>query len=216
MCLELRYIDMKIVVTTLLLSLLASSAPAQSSTTTTRKPPVAALWRQEPNGFRGFTFGSSRSDLGFIAQNDYFTAKDSAGNYCTSTEKHRGAGTERCERIEDPVGDVGIKFSYYFRDDKLVDISGDFNSENYEVLRDILIAAYGKPHQSQHTVEHTAIGASFRNETLFWSGKRVTVLITKYLSDINEGVFSITLKSEDAELDRVKREAKRKAIESIK
>jgi hypothetical protein len=40
--------------------------------------------------------------------------------------------------------------------------------------------------------------------------------MTKYLSDINDGEFSITLKSEDAELDRVKREANRKAVQSIK
>jgi hypothetical protein len=41
------------------------------------------------------------------------------------------------------------------------------------------------------------------------------VLITQYLSDINDGEFSVSLKSEDAELQRLKREAKRKAIESI-
>jgi hypothetical protein len=203
---------MKIVVTTLLLSMLATLALAQSSTATTRKPPVAALWKQEPNGFRGFTFGSSRSDLGFfLPEQGYFTAKE-----CSSTEKYRGAGSEKCERIENPIGNVGVSFRYYFRDDKLVEINGDFNSENYEALRDIFIAAYGKPHQSQHTVERTAIGATFQNELLGWNGKRVSVFMTKYLSDINDGEFSITLKSEDAELDRVKREANRKAVQSIK
>jgi len=214
---------MKIVVTTLLLSMLASFAPAQSSTTTTRKPPVAALWKQEPNGFRGFTFGSSRSDLGFTSEqewiNDVSATSSRVVSDTTSSRDHclgEYLGAERCNRIEDPVGDVGVSFTYYFRDNKLVDISGDFNSENYEALRDILIAAYGKPHQSQHTVERTAIGATFRNETLFWSGKRVNVLISKYMGNIEDGGFSISLKSEDAERDRLKREAKRKAIDSIK
>src|SRR5580704_4737859 len=122
---------MKIIVTALLSwSMLAGHAIAQSSTTTNTKKqqPSVFVWNQEPNGFRGVTFGSSRSDLGFIPQNDYFTAKDSAGNYCTSTEKYRGAGSEKCERIEDPIENVGVSFRYYFRDDKLVDISGDFNS----------------------------------------------------------------------------------------
>jgi hypothetical protein len=199
---------MKMVVTTLLLSMLATLALAQSSTATTRKPPAAALWKQEPNGFRGFTFGSSRSDLGFLP--------DSPGNDCSSTEKYRGAGSDKCERIEDPIGNIGVSFKYYFRNDKLVEIIGDFNSENYEDLRDIFIAAYGKPHQSQHTLKRTAIGATFQNELLGWNGKRVSVFMTKYLSDINDGEFSITLKSEDAELDRVKREANRKAVQSIK
>ena len=188
----------------LLLVLSAGLTPAQSKTTTTTPKPAATVWKQEPDGFRGFKFGASRLDLGFKSQDD-----------CTSTERYRGAGTS-CERIEDPIGSVVVTFTYYFRNDKLVEINGGFRAYDYETLRDIWIAAYGRPHQSQHNIEGTAIGATYRNDAMYWTGKRASVFITKYLSNINDGMFSLGLISEDAEMARLKREEKRKAIQSLK
>jgi len=171
----------------------------------------AQVWKQEPDGFKGFKFGSSRSDAGFLSEQEWLAGGAHDADHCFG----QYLGAERCERI-DPIGDVGVTFTFYFRDNKLVEIDGSFNSSEYAKLRDVFIAAYKQPHTSQHNIERTALGAKVADESLGWTGKRVAVFITKYLGNITDGGFSISLRSEGVERDRLKREAKRKAVESIK
>src|SRR5262249_31744420 len=154
---------------------------------------------------KGVKFGASRSDVGFISERDWLKSDTSSSREHCSGEY---LGAERCERIE-PIGDVGATLTYYFRDNKLVEIDGSFLSGNYAQLRDIFIGTYGKPHQSEHNAERTTFGATVQDESLAWTGRFVRVFITKYLGTITDGGFSISLTSEDLERQRIKRETRK-------
>jgi hypothetical protein len=189
-------------------------------------------WKQEPDGFKGVKLGASRSDVGFLSEEEWVSATaaataadaahptsgDLAAAVSTIGKDHCSGdflGAERCERI-DSIGGIGITVTYYFRNNKLVDIGGSFSSSDYDHLREIFIGAYGRPHEVQHEIVHTAMGLTVHNESLAWDGKHVTVFITKYLGNINDGDFSIVLKTETAERKRINQETKTKAIQSIK
>lgn len=191
---------------------IASLALAQSSNPTNKpanKPSVpVAVWKQEPNGFRGVMLGSTSSDVGLELD-------------CHS-EDYRGIeyqGILGCNDRKDlgtPLSSWIINLVYNFRDDKVVEIVGIFEPSSYEQLRDILIAAYGKPHQSHHVVKQNKMGVTVTDEILRWHGKRVSVFIQKYEMFLEFGQFHIITNTENTERERLVREAKLKAIESIK
>ncbi|HVZ16790.1 MAG TPA: hypothetical protein VG897_06720, partial [Terriglobales bacterium] len=119
-----------------------------------KQPPktTAPLWKQEPVGFSGFKFGASPSECGL------------------TEEEHHGGYLEaaRYRRIIGPVGNVGIELTLMFRDDKLVELNGRFESSRYEELREIFVAAYGRPHQAEQPTERTTGGVTVHNELLSW------------------------------------------------
>ena len=177
---------------------------AASKTGSPQKVKTPVVWTQEPDGFKGAKFGASRSDLDFLSQECWDPSSQIAA-----------MGREKCERIEQ-IGDVGVSLRYYLRDDKLVEVEGSFESKGFDELRKVFIEVYGRPHQTAHTPARTALGVMVVDEDLFWAGKRVSILLSKYLGNINDGGFSISLKSEDALIQQMKRDAHKKAVDSIR
>ena len=67
------------------------------------------VWKQEPDGFKGVKFGVSRSDVGFISEQQWLAPSASYQEDHCSGEY---LGAERCERI-DPIGDIGLTLTYF-------------------------------------------------------------------------------------------------------
>lgn len=180
---------------------------------------TATVWTNEPDGFKGVKFGSKQSDAGFISEHECFHD----GHFedkCLQPDAQRCSfredlGTEHCERIV-TLGAVGTTLTFSYRDDKLVEVFGDFESSNYRDIREIFIGAYGKPHQIDRTTVRTSVGATFPDETLYWGGKKAEITLSEHIGEITNGSFMLSLKSEVIEKVRLKQQAKQKAIDSVK
>ncbi|KWS33162.1 hypothetical protein [Pseudomonas syringae] len=66
------------------------------------------------------------------------------------------------------------------------------NSDNFSALVELFTNKYGPPTRRTSEPVKTKSGSSFSNETLFWSGKKVSIVIQKYAGDINTTAATVS------------------------
>lgn len=66
------------------------------------------------------------------------------------------------------------------------------NTRDFEKLSQVFIAKYGQPGSKVITPVKTKAGASFSNETLTWSGRKVRIVVQRYADDINTSSATIS------------------------
>ncbi|WP_163830639.1 hypothetical protein [Pseudomonas viridiflava] len=66
------------------------------------------------------------------------------------------------------------------------------SSENFPALVELFTNKYGPATQLTSEPVKTKSGSSFSNETLFWSGKKVSITIRKYAGDINTTAATVS------------------------
>lgn len=163
----------------------------------------APIWTQEPDGFKGLPFDSSQADAG--------SKLDTRGLGCLRLD----TDTVSCHITDTDIGSVGTNTRFTFRNGRFVGAGGEFDSSNFETLRDIFIERYGRPHDYQRQTVRNGAGGVFQNETLTWVGKTVTVVLMKYGSTVIEGIFAVSLKSYTAEQVGRDDAAKKKAATAM-
>jgi hypothetical protein len=161
------------------------------------KKPAVSVWSQEPDGFRGLPFGSSRASAG------------SSIKHCFT---HEGKVLCAAHKDEEWIGPVSVNIGYTFIGDGLVKAFGIFESHDFEALRDIFVERYGQPHHD-NTAAKNFFGNVVLNRTLNWEGKRALVTLIKYSPSDMTGSFDVSLNR----TEQAKREesAKRKAADSL-
>lgn len=91
----------------------------------------AQPWKQEPDSFRDVPFGSTEAETNQKLA-DELSCFDVGpyGRTCSGGFS---------------IGDVGIKNSFWFDGDHLAHVSIQFDSHNYDYLKDVFIQKYGPP-----------------------------------------------------------------------
>jgi hypothetical protein len=138
-----------------------------------------SVWEKEPADFRGVPFGSSEAEmnkkLGNLICADIKGNRWCWGNYA--------------------IGDTMGSNKFRFHDDKLVEVSYDFEPKDFEFVKGVFVEKYGPPTTASTAVVENRMGASFLNETLVWNGRNIYLLLEKYSSKITESTASYWLKS---------------------
>jgi len=168
----------------------------QAKTTHVHSTPI---WNQEPDGFKGLSFYSSEENAGARIGS------------CTKIDSDITA----CDITDSDIGSVGTHAVFAFQNDRFVSADGNFDSSNFEILRDIFIKRYGRPHEDQMQTVRNNAGGEFKNEHLSWVGKNVIVVLSKYGSTVIQGHFAVSLKSYLAEQVRRDEAAKKKAATAM-
>src|SRR5437868_6301278 len=136
-----------------------------------------SLWPQEPYGFKGVGFGFTKAQ-----------AKKVKGF-------HRAPLTGICfmdVRFGQSIDEV---FHVYLRfvDDQFVLATGNFPSQYFADAEVVFKETYGPPLGSESPVVQNRMGAQFQGEVRYWKGSRVSVVLGKYGSDLDSGLFGVGL-----------------------
>jgi hypothetical protein len=123
--------------------------------------------------------------------------------------------TAFCQVRESDIGSVGTNSHFFFQNDKFVSANGEFDSAEFETIRDIFVQRYGQPHNFQRQVVRNNAGGIFQNETITWVGKKVTIFFTKYGTTVTHGAFDVSLNSYNAESERRDNAKKKKAANAL-
>ena len=147
-----------------------------------------ALAWNEPDGFRGVPWGSSREELRLHFQQ--------AGDDVTCVATALGCNSPRLS-----IGPVPVRAFYLFTPgaDKFEVALLTFASTHYAALRTIFQERYGAPSNVREKPLQDRTGATVTNETALWVGERVTISLSRYGSKLDQGRAWIGLK---AALDR--------------
>jgi hypothetical protein len=172
---------------------------ADDSTQTDRPAfPADAMWSKEPTELKG---------IDFTASIEQAKAKNKFSGCSKDPKDHE---FEACLMMPAEVRKgLDIRFSCHYRNGKLERILTRFPVADYEELRDLFIAEYGRPSiQTQGSIQNK-MGAKFDQERTTWIGKVITIQIDRYSDYLEEGiatyVFTDTVKANPQE-EEAKRE----------
>lgn len=132
---------------------------------------AAELWR-EPADFRGFKWGRPFSEAKQFFPTLYYTfPMTSLGPiemYVTKPQE---------------ISDIlVVDFTLGFMKNEFSYAKMDFRADDFEKVRDIFIVRYGKPHTTEKNTLKNALGSTFVNSTLRWTGSTIAIELNKYES----------------------------------
>jgi hypothetical protein len=158
--------------------------PARAQTDKPQKPAaeepaLQPAWPEEPEGFKGVQFGWTKDQAESVVHLPCLPAVN---------------GKLFCNLIIDGGG-FSLNARFIFEDTGLTQVFGKFPSENYQDVKEMFIAKYGKPHSATQSDVQNRMGATFRQEELLWIGKRVSIVLSRYGSTISDGSFGVGLTS---------------------
>ena len=166
---------------------------------------------KEPDGFKGLKFEASEEecrklfDLAKAMPSPEQMGSMSPGELTKVTENYCGTQHYPEERLDLRECDVhlqqqGVDVSlvFTFRDDHFVKVWGSFYSDEYQEYKDQFLHAYGTPSGIRRRPIQNQAGATFAQEELTWTGKRVAVFLEKYEDTVDEGSFTLALRDEIA------------------
>ncbi len=111
-----------------------------------------------------------------------------------------------------PIGGVWIAASATQIQNKLVNISLQFQSKDFEQLLKIFIEKYGSPtHQGEKEVTN-ALGTRFRERTAWWEGKRLTILMDERSHKLDQGFVQYSTADENSLSIREQEEQDKKGL----
>ena len=96
-------------------------------------------------------------------------------------------------RSTPPLG-IGYGAAVMTHDSQIREIRLTTKEGNYDNVKSMLLQKYGRPlKQSSETVK-TKVGAAFKNEKIYWDGKKVTIVLERYYDTIDKSRVSVISK----------------------
>ncbi|MCE0968506.1 hypothetical protein [Pseudomonas sp. NMI4491_12] len=93
-------------------------------------------------------------------------------------------------RSTPPLG-IGYGAAVMTHDSQIREIRLTTKEGNYDNVKSMLLQKYGRPlKQSSETVK-TKVGAAFKNEKIYWDGKKVTIVLERYYDTIDKSRVSV-------------------------
>lgn len=93
-------------------------------------------------------------------------------------------------RSTPPLG-IGYGAAVMTHDSQIREIRLTTKEGNYDNVKSMLLQKYGRPlKQSSETVK-TKVGAAFKNEKIYWDGKKVTIVLERYYYTIDKSRVSV-------------------------
>jgi hypothetical protein len=160
---EMRYALMKI---TFMVSIMLLLGITNSSYADTAK------WENEPDNFRGITFGSTEDDVKNIIP----------GIDCKDTKSGRS-----CYDPYYKIGETITGCLLTLNEGKLSSVNIVFKSDDYDNIKFTFIEKYGKPMKSVNYDIKTRAGVKQKNNKLLWYGDKLIVSLQKYCDDLHNG-----------------------------
>jgi hypothetical protein len=111
------------------------------------------------------------------------------------------------------IGDVPTTDEMIFIRGKFVAARVRFRSDSFSSMAAIFTARYGKPAKRINPEVSNRLGGRFENNKIFWTGKRVTVLLSRFGEKLDEGYALISLNSYLSEFTK---DEERKAKEAAR
>ncbi len=168
-----------------LLAAILASGPAIAA------KPVAQPWAKEPSSFLGLTFESSsimalpQCTPGVIGFQQTQLCREKPYGNLFMIEGKPSIGLRYNYHLS--AGVSGSQVEYFM-------LTG--NTEDFDKAADLFVEKYGKPTSRSAPQVKTKAGASFVNDTLVWSGARVSITLERFSTDIN--TFSATVLNKPA------------------
>ena len=154
-----------------------------SSVMAAKKPATPAPWTQEPDSFMGMRFDQKV---------DVELPVCPRGTVLSKTLCHEPPYTNLYTVRGGPEIGFGYSLSVFSSGSGVESFYLTTNSDNFSKLVTLFTNKYGAPTQSSSEPVKTKAGASFTNETLTWSGKKVQITIDKLAGDINTSAATIS------------------------
>jgi hypothetical protein len=169
-------------------------------------PKPTLVWTQEPDGFMGIPFKSSKADADAV-----LSSRNEKFDRCAPSS----SGGTVCGGISLNIGTSSISLIFKFTDEKFAQALAGFSPSDFETLRDVFIQRYGVAHETTNDIVQTAGGSKYQNLTLQWKGKSVDIFLAKYAETLTSGVFTVTTHSLSEAQSKAKDEAKSKAADKL-
>jgi len=164
--------------------------------------PPHPKWLQEPDNFKSVKFLDST---------------DAAKEHVPAIEcmtPMAGLSHGRCVLMIDlPGARQGLKVHFIFINDKMRSVTGSFPSSSFSDVKDVFVEKYGKPTLDQTGEVQTGFGVKYQQEMMTWIGEKVTILLQKYSSTVNEGSVFIALVDDINQQIRDKEAQKRSVLQ---
>lgn len=164
----------------------------------------AEPWDKEPDSYRDVPFGTSRNETRKLLK---MRAED-----CSRRDREIDPNGMSCHSLEEfAVGNAKVSNTLIFSEDRFVSAAMHIKSSDYGSIREVFLSKFGSPTSRSTTPVTTKMGAVYENETLTWVGKKLTVSLDRFVSNVDSSMAMFTM-NEYAEA-RTKRytEAKEKA-----
>jgi len=142
---------------------------------------MAKRWQFEPDGFKGVKFLSSEQKAKKALPD--LTCIDSAPAISQEPERH-------CLLQIDANGWF-ILASFQFTDDKLRAVYGEFDTKQFDAALKLFLKKYGRP---------TSASPAAENLTLFWTGKRINLVLERQYSEAKSSFLFALREDLDAEI----------------
>lgn len=189
----------------LVMSMILASAFAAHAGAADKKAP-AKVWAKEPTSFLGVDLqGDVKKSVPECT--DPYGYKDKTLCYVELASSYKFNG----------LPSLGLSYAYELwattTDGSLQGIDLSANSKDYAKLKDLLVTKYGPPTTNAAGKVKTKAGAEFDNETLLWSGRKVTILLQKYSRDINTSSAFVS-NNEQTDRAAAKRESEKASAAS--
>ncbi|MGY2199061.1 hypothetical protein [Pseudomonas gingeri] len=162
--------------------ILTLAAGITSSAMAAKTPDNPRPWTQEPDSFMG---------LRFDQKIDAVMPTCPPGTVLSKTMCHDSPYASLYPVRGGPEIGFGYSLSAFSSDTGVESFYLSTHSDNYPKLVALFTKKYGAPTQSSSEPVKTKGGASFTNETLMWSGKKVSIMIQKLAGDINTSAATI-------------------------
>jgi hypothetical protein len=153
-------------------------------------------WAKEPTSFLGVPFDSNLHDASVIVV------------FGTCYEKKND---KDCDLQYYLTPERFTNFHFRFHNDRFVFVSGEFINDDYQQVKDLFVERYGKPMSSNDGRVQGDGGGVFRNDTLYWTGRKMFLSLSKYGSTVDEGTIQLALHSYTVEKDREDAKTRKKA-----
>ncbi|WP_264311988.1 hypothetical protein [Pseudomonas putida] len=150
-----------------------------------KKNTEAEVWAQEPTSFIGIQ----------LDENLIYQLKQCPEDYDFNAPEEmcyeRPYVTNYYSLRYTPALGIGYGAAVMTHESQIREIRLTTKEENYDTVKSMLLQKYGKPlKQSSETVK-TKVGAAFRNEKIYWDGKKVTIVLERYYDTIDKSRVSV-------------------------
>lgn len=165
---------------------------AQTESITASTTASKATWN-EPEEFRGLKFGQ---DLRKVLRSCPSNWDGKSRCYSKLSQHADLPGDHFVLYNFGPIGGVWIAARATQIQNRLVKISLEFQSKDFEQLRKIFIERYGAPTHEDEKEVTNPLGARFRKRTTWWEGKRLTIFLGERSHRIDYGLANYSTPDE--------------------
>lgn len=155
-------------------------------------PPVEPQrWEKEPDSFMGIKFGATLPEC---------VKKGPDYDYTAIYDEKLRCFTMMSNTISEPwtvhgLPDIGVivreTHPHLINGTAFEGLYFQFWNRDYSSLEGLFIARYGEPTHRETVTLKNKVGLSFENSELSWRGKNVTIMLSKYASQFDQGKVDV-------------------------